>query len=470
MRILVVDDEMVALTSVKRLLRRRGFEDVTVCDTGQAAIELIRSETFDVVLLDLLMPDVDGLRVIEASKAFKPLTEFIMITAIEDVKMSVKAIRLGAYDYLVKPIDPERLYLSITRAFERRSFRAGLLPEEAGEPGQATPEAFSSVITRDARMKELMRYTHIVAQSSLPILITGASGTGKELFARAIHRAGSGPQSPFVPVNVAAVPETLFESQFFGHMPGAFTGATGPHNGYFMQANGGALYLDEVSEIPSTVQAKFLRALEDRTITRIGDNTPRSVDIRLISSTNVDLNAACRDGRFRLDLYYRLNAAHIHLPPLQERPGDIPLLTDHFIRLANQQYDKSVTDCDHQAREYLLRHPFPGNVRELKWMVEKAVLVCDGVRLSPRHFNIEHDPVAKIADDRRLLSLKENAEAHVAFVVEHCGFDNALAADILGVSPRQVQRRLSDMRSRPAWESWFAQWDKAGGKEAGPSE
>ena len=464
MRILVVDDESVVLSSVKRLLRRRGFKDVAICENGRDAIELIRTEDFDVVLLDLLMPDVDGLAVIEAAKPYKPLTEFNMLTAIEDVQTSVKAIRLGAYDYLVKPIDPERLHLSITRAFERRSLRAGLLPGLAGTAGD-TPEAFSAVITQDPRLKELMRTANVVSQSSLPILITGESGTGKELFARGIHRAGSDTDAPFVPVNVAAVPETLFESQFFGHMAGSFTGATSKHIGFFEQANGGVLYLDEVSEIPSSSQAKFLRALENRTIIRIGDSNTQAVDIRLVSSTNLDLNAACRDGRFRLDLYYRINAAHIHLPPLRERVGDISLLTDMFIQQANQQYGKAVTGCDDEATDCLQRHTFPGNVRELKWLVEKAVLICEGDRLVARHFDLAGRPTADTIAHERLCTLKENTEAYIARVIAHCDYDNIRAAEILGVTSRQVQRRLSEMRANPEWDEWFKKGAAAAGRE-----
>ena len=466
MRILVVDDETIAQTSVKRLLRRRGFDDVTLCSSGKAAVEKIRAQTFDIVLLDLIMPGMDGLAVIEETKPFRPLTEFIMVTAIEDVQTSVRAIRLGAFDYLVKPIDPQRLYLSITRAFERRSLRAGLFPDGKEGPEQAVPEAFAAIVTRDPRLQELMRMAQIVAGSRLPVLITGESGTGKELFARAIHRAGPGPETPFVPVNVAAVPETLFESQFFGHRAGAFTGATAPHAGFFEQADGGVLYLDEVSEIPPALQAKFLRALEDRTVTRIGDSKPRQVDVRLISSTNLDLNTACREGRFRLDLYYRLNAAQIHLPPLRERSGDISLLVDHFIRQANQRYDKRIAGCDPHALETIRQHPFRGNVRELKWLVEKAALICDGDRLSARHLNLTPEPAAGPVPEGHLATLKENSEAHIAFVVARCDYDTARAADVLGITQRQVQRRLAEMRQDPAWRDWFARSRYPGGKAA----
>ncbi len=459
MRILVVDDESVALSSVKRLLRRRGYKDVAVCDSGKKAVEHLRTEEVDVVLLDLLMPDMDGLAVIEATKPLTPLTEFIMITAIEDVPTSVKAIRLGAYDYLVKPVDPERLHLSILRAFERRSLRVGRFLDAANDAGWHVPEAFAGIITQDPRMRETMRTLQMVAHSSLPVLITGESGTGKELFARGIHRCGGTAESPFVPVNVAAVPDTLFESQFFGHQAGAFTGATGKHAGFFEQADTGVLYLDEVSEIPVSLQAKFLRALEDRIITRLGDNTARPVDIRLVSSTNTDLNAACREGRFRLDLYYRLNAVQVHLPPLRERPGDIPLLVDHFVKLASHRYDKAVLGCDPGVKEALKGHVFQGNVRELRWMVEKAVLICQDDHLSMRHFDMSSVTGPPPAESRPLCTLKENAESHVAFVMDHCRHDTARAADILGVTPRQVQRRLADMRDNPDWGHWF---EKAG--------
>ncbi len=229
--------------------------------------------------------------------------------------MAVKAIHLGAYDYLVKPFDGERLFLSIQRAYERKALLSGLPGRASVKGGCRPPEAFSSIITRDLRMKELLSYAAIMARSGNPVLITGKSGTGKELLAHGIHLAGLNSEGPFTAVNVACITETLFEAQFFGHVRGAFTGAAGDHAGYFERTNGGTLFLDEIGELPLHQQAKFLRVLEDKSVTRIGSTEPIAVNVRIVSATNSDLDRACQTGKFRLDLLYRLNSVHIHLPP-----------------------------------------------------------------------------------------------------------------------------------------------------------
>ncbi len=451
MRIFIVDDEQLALTSVRRILKHRGLRDVEICDNGKDAIRLIREKDFDIVLLDILMPEVDGLQVLEASKPYKPLTEFIIITAVEDIDTSVKAIRLGAYDYLVKPLAPGRLVLSIERAYERKSLRAGLAVSGPGREITEIPAAFSHIITRSPRMIELLNYAQVIARSGNPILITGESGTGKELLAQGVHRAGPGPESPFIPVNVTSVPETLFESQFFGHTKGTFTGAEKDHTGYFEQADGGSLFLDEIGELPNNLQVKLLRALEEKSITRIGETAPKPVDVQIISSTNIDLVKACRSGKFRLDLLYRLNSAHIHLPPLSDRLQDILLLADHFLKLACLRHNRDIHGFSPEAMQALTRMEYPGNIRELAQVVERGVMLADTPYILPRHLG-EERPVAATYS-RSLCSLKENDEAHVAFVLDHTRGDRKKAAQILGVTVRQVQRKLAKMKENPRWRT-----------------
>lgn len=315
MRILIVDDEVVALNSVRRLLKRRGFSNVEICDNGMDAISRIKNKDFDIVLLDLLMTEVDGLQVLKSTKPFKPRTEFILVTAVDDIATAVKAVRLGAHDYLVKPVDNERLVLSIERAYERIGLFAGLAGTRTKSNAVDIPEAFSDLITQCPRMAELLSYAAVMARSGNPILISGESGTGKELLAHGIHRINESPDAPFIAVNVSSIAETLFESQFFGHIKGAFTGADKDHPGFFEQADGGTLFLDEIGELSLNLQAKFLRVLEEKSVLRISETTPIPIDIRIISATNQDLDKACQEGRFRLDLLYRLRAAHIHLPP-----------------------------------------------------------------------------------------------------------------------------------------------------------
>ena len=333
MKILIVDDEDVSLTSVRRILKWRGIRDVEVCDNGKDAIKRIKEGDFDIVLLDLLMPEVDGMQVLEFAKPFQPQTEFIILTAVDDIPTTVKAIRQGAYDYLVKPVDNELLFLSIDRAYERKGLLAGLSTTARCDVSDI-PAAFSDTITSNQQMKALISYAQVMARSGNPIMITGESGTGKELMARGIHRAGPAPDGPFVAVNVSAIPTTMFESQFFGHTKGAFTGADNRYQGFFEQADGGTLFLDEIGELPIGVQSKLLRVLEDKTFTPLGASKPVSVDIRFISATNTNIDRACQEGKFRIDLMYRLKSVYICLPPLRERRGDIPELAAQFLRNA----------------------------------------------------------------------------------------------------------------------------------------
>ena len=401
------------------------------------------------------MPNIDGLQVLDSTKPHKSQTEFIMVTAVEDVTTSVRAIRLGAYDYLVKPVDPERLYVTIERAFERKGLKAG----QAGSLGAQThadiPEEFSEILTRNPRMVELIRYAHIMARSGLPILVCGESGTGKELFARSIHRTARSDRNPFVPVNVAAIPETLFESQFLGHAAGAFTGATGEHVGYFEQADEGTLYMDEIGELPAAQQVKFLRVLEDRTITRLGENQPKEVDVQIVASTNADPEAACREGRFRLDLYYRINTGLIHVPPLRERSDDLPLLAEHFLAMASQRFEKSIQGFSSAAMDALASREFPGNIRELIGIINNAVLMCDSPSIQPEHIG---QPIQEASlFSRRPCTLKEAAEEHVAYILTHNQGSLQKTAETLGISVRQVQRRLADMRDSPRWAKVLSQ-------------
>lgn len=451
MRLLVVDDEIVALNSVRRLLRRRGLSSVEICDNGAEAIERINEEDFDVVLLDLLMPEVDGLQVLESTKPFKPRTEFILVTAVDDIATAVRAVRLGAHDYLVKPVDNERLFLSIERAYEHKGLLAGLAGARTNHNAIQIPEAFSPVVTQSPRMAELLSYTAVMARSGNPVLISGESGTGKELLARGIHSLTSPPDAPFVTVNVSSVPETLFESQFFGYGRGAFTGADRDHPGFFEQADGGTLFLDEIGELPQNNQAKLLRVLEEKKVLRISDTTPIHVEVRIVSATNSDLDKACQEGRFRLDLLYRLRTAHVHLPPLREREGDIPLLAAHFLKRASEKHTRDVTGFSPEAMDVLRRMSFPGNVRELSALVENAVLLAESDTILPRHMGA--DPVSVSPFARTLCTLKEDSEIHFAFALTQSGGDRNRTAQILGVSVRQVQRKLSQMKTNPRWKS-----------------
>jgi len=453
MRILIVDDEQVALTSVRRILKRQGIKDVEICADGKDAIVRIKKDDFDIVLLDLLMPGVDGLQVLAATKPFKPHTEFIILTAMDDASSAVKAVRLGAYDYLVKPIDNKRLLLSIEKAYERKGLLTGLAGAQSGISESNVPEAFSEIITQSPRMMELLSYAEVMARSGNPILITGESGTGKELLARGIHRASPYSSGPFIAVNISSIPETLFESQIFGHVTGAFTGAGKDYPGFFEQANGGTLFLDEIGELPLNLQVKLLRVLEDKSVTRLGETKPISVDVRILSATNRDLDKACQEDRFRLDLMYRLKAAHVLLPPLREREVDIPLLASHFLRKACARHKKDVGGFSPEAMEVLSGKDFPGNIRELAQLVENAVLLADSTLILPEYMGDGVPGVSPFA--RALCSLKDDYETHVAYVLTQTKGDRKEAARVLEVSVRQIQRILARMKDNSRWNSFF---------------
>jgi DNA-binding NtrC family response regulator len=451
MRILVVDDEWVALTSVKRLLKRRGYSDVDICSSGRDAIEKIKNDDFDIVLLDLLMPGVDGLQVLETTKVFNPRSEFILLTAMDDLDTAVKAIRMGAYDYLVKPVQYSRLILTIERAFEHKGLLVGLTGVRTGMERLELPPAFSAIITQNPLMKKLISYSAVMARSGNPVLITGESGTGKELVARALHRAGPTPSGPFIPVNVSSIAETLFEREFFGHVKGAFTGAESPKAGFFEQASGGTLFMDEIGELSPGLQAKLLRVIEDKSIIRVGENIPTPIDVRIVSATNRDLDTACREGRFRMDLLYRINSAHIHLPPLRDRMDDIPLLAAHFLAESCARHQNVLQGFSPEAMDLLISREYSGNVRELAQLVENAVLLADGPVILPSHLGDETSQGPSFA--RTLCSLKENNETHLAYVYLHTNGDTAHTARILGISIRQVQRKLAELRKSPRGRS-----------------
>ena len=451
MKILLVDDEHTALTSVRRLLKREGLRDVGICDNGKDAIERIKNTDFDIVLLDLLMPEVDGIQVLEATKPFKPDTEFIILTAIDDIATAVKAIRRGAYDYLVKPGDNERLLFSIERAYERKSLLTMMSGTGTSSGKTDIPEAFSDIVTQSPQMKKLLVYTQVMSQSGNPILITGESGTGKELLARGIHRVGPSSNGPFIAVNVSSMPETLFESQLFGHIKGAFTGAERDYPGLFEQAHGGTLFLDEIGELPLKLQVKFLRVLEEKFVVRLGETRQIPVDVRIVSATNMDLDKACQEGRFRLDLIYRIRSVHIHLPPLSERQIDIPLLASHFLEKACVRHKKDVRGFSSEAMDVLSRKEYPGNIRELEQLVENAVLLTESTLISPHHLDKGHFSVPSLA--RQLCSLKENDEMHVAYVLTHTKANRKHTADLLGITVRQLQRKLAKMKKNPRWKS-----------------
>ncbi|MBI3625239.1 MAG: sigma-54-dependent Fis family transcriptional regulator [Candidatus Rokubacteria bacterium] len=377
-RILVVDDERSMREVLFSMLKNEGY-DVAVAEGGEAAIEAVRRETFDAIITDVRMPKVDGLQVLKATKELSPSTVVIMITAFGSSETAVEAMKLGAYDYITKPFKYDEVTLNIKRALERKRLRDENLNLKRR---LETQYRFENIIGKSAKIVEVFDTIRKIADSFSTVMITGESGTGKELVAQAIHVNSPRRDKPFISVNCGAIPEGLMESELFGHVKGAFTGAVVNKVGLFSAADGGTLFLDEITEIPSLLQVKLLRAIQEREIRRVGDTKDIKVDVRLIAATNKDLESAVGDGTLREDLFYRLNVIPIHIPSLRERGEDIPLLVAHFLQKFGKELGKEVRGVSAEALALLEQYHWPGNIRELENVVERALVLGTGDMLS----------------------------------------------------------------------------------------
>jgi len=375
--VLVVDDEPSVRESLRLILKDRA--EVTLAASGEAALELASARPFDVVLLDILMPGMDGLETLERLRASSNPAQVIMLTATKTVKTAVRAMKLGAFDYVTKPFDIDELIVLVERAAQS----AALLQEVASlrqEVGQRY--SFDNVIGRSAPMQAVLTTVSRVAPLRTTVLLTGESGTGKEVIAKAVHYNSPRANAPLVAINCAAIPVNLLESELFGHERGAFTDAHARKPGHFESAHRGTIFLDEIGEMNPGTQAKLLRVLEQGTFTRVGGSQAVTVDVRVIAATNRDLDKSMQDGSFRPDLYFRLNVVAIHLPPLRERRDDLPLLIRHFIALKAAELSLPEKPFDREALDYLLRYAWPGNVRELENAVERALALSLGDTLT----------------------------------------------------------------------------------------
>jgi len=381
-RVLVVDDEPTLRRTLARLLLSRGMHVLTA-DDGEKAVEMISRESFDVALVDLMMPKLGGLELLEHVKSRHVELEVVLMTAFGDVETAVRAVRSGAYHFLTKPFrSNDEVVLTVSKAAERRRLvtRAALLERRLEEM-----EKFGELIGNSSAMQQVYRLAMGVAPTSSTVLILGDSGTGKELTARAIHQHSPRVGKPFVAVNCSAIPIDLVESELFGHMRGAFTGATTTREGLFETAHGGTIFLDEVGDLPMLAQVKLLRALQEGEVKRVGSNETKSVDVRVIAATNVDLRGRIEAGRFREDLFYRLNVVAIALPPLRERSEDIPLLAYHFLKKYAARTGRACDRISPEALRALQDYGWPGNVRELENAIEHAVVFCHEAAILPSH-------------------------------------------------------------------------------------
>ena len=438
--VMVVDDESTQLEFVGGFLRKAGFE-VVLMENAARALERFRKEPFDLVLTDQRMPEMSGIDLLTQCRAVDPEVAVIIMTAYGSIETAVSAMKEGATDYLTKPLNLEELLLRIERV--KRSHQ---LVRENTELREALQERhrIEGIIGESGQMQEVLDLVRRVAPSDATVLLRGESGTGKELIAKAIHYASARRNGPLVKVNCAALPETLLESELFGHEKGAFTGAFAMRKGRFEIADKGTLFLDEIGDLPAHLQAKLLRVLQEKEFERVGSNRAITSDVRIITATHADLEQSMRDGSFREDLYYRLNVVTIILPPLRDRRQDLSALIDHFLRKFAEKNAKTIQGFSHEARDALLRYDYPGNVRELENLVERAIVLTrdDVIRLGELPLTIK-ETRASTDDQTNLSAVVEGMERRmIADALETAGGVQTKAADSLGISERALRYKL----------------------------
>jgi two-component system response regulator PilR (NtrC family) len=449
-RILVVDDEVSMREVLDITLRQEGY-DVTLADSGEAALRALDEAAFDLVVTDLRMKGVDGLAVLRAVKERAPGTAVLMVTAFASTDSAVEAMKLGAYDYVTKPFKLDELRLTIASALERKRLRE---ENQALRRQLQRERGFANFVGKSRRMVAVFETIRKIADSPSNVMITGETGTGKELVAQAIHHESTRRDRPFVSVNCGAIPAGLMESELFGHVKGAFTGAISDTRGLFAAADGGTLFLDEITEIPTSVQVKLLRAIQERSIRRVGEPRDVRVDVRLIAASNRDLTRAVADGVLREDLFYRLNVIPIELPALRERRDDIPLLVDHFLQRLAHETGKELRSIGPDALARLEGYRWPGNIRELQNVVERAVVLGTGAVLGvdalPAEF-LQPIPDNGIAPELppEGLDLEATLEAIeqrlLRAALERTGGVQTRAAELLKMSFRQFRYKLQKL-------------------------
>jgi DNA-binding NtrC family response regulator len=449
--VLIVDDD-AGLRESFRVILEDDYEVIGAAD-GLAALDALRSRQIDVVLLDIRLPDMDGIEVLERMKNLDPQVEVILVTAVKTVRTAVAAMKLGAFDYLTKPFDEEEVLGLIRRGMERRALEREVvfLRSEL-----ARGRDFDHLVGQHAEMQKLHQVISQVARTTSTVLITGESGTGKELVAQAIHRQGPRRDKPFVPVNLPALSESLMESEIFGHERGAFTGAHQRKLGKFETAHGGTLFLDEIGALKLELQAKLLRVLQEREIERVGGSRAIKVDVRVIAATNVDVKAAVRSQSFREDLYYRLNVVPIRVPALRDRRDDIALLADHFIRKYNRAFNKHVERLSPEALAALHAYSWPGNVREFQNAIERLVTLVDGPTIEATDLPLElalGNPKVRATgtDGVSLRRAREEFERQmVVRVLERVRWNQTEAARLLGLHRNTLKMKLAKWNRRPS--------------------
>ena len=446
-RILVVDDDREMCQFLADLLGEEGYLVETVHD-GPSAVERYRAGSFDLTITDLMMPRMRGTELVRQLREIDAHALVLLITAFGSIESAVEAMHAGAFHYVTKPFRTDEILIQVTRALEQHSLQSEV---ERLRQQVHRRYGFENIIGQSAKMREIFDLVTHVSDLAVNVLIVGESGTGKEMIARAIHQTSARSARSFIPINCAAIPETLLESELFGYVRGAFTDARKDRRGLFQAASGGVLFLDEISEIPLGLQAKLLRVIEDKEVRPLGANQGEKVDARLVSACNRDPELLVQEGRFRQDLYYRLNVIRIDLPPLRERAEDIPVLIEHFMRKFGDQVQRKLDGIEPEAFTALMNYHWPGNVRELEHTIERAVLLGKEGRIGPQDFPpslvASKDNVSPLADAvARSYTLRDLEKEYIMRVMEIVHGNKTEAAKTLGVDRTTLYRKLEEYK------------------------
>ncbi|NTV13493.1 MAG: sigma-54-dependent Fis family transcriptional regulator [Desulfobulbaceae bacterium] len=443
-KLLIIDDEPIALKNLSHILKGVGYS-VTAIQNSSEALGIIKNGDFDLILTDLKMEKVDGMDILKFSRQHHPGTEVIMITGYATLDSAIDAMKAGAYDYIAKPYKIDEVRKVVREALEKQQLKREnrQLREQLQNYKSGT-----ELISSDPQMKKLLESARQVATSDSNVMLTGESGTGKELMARFIHQCSRRTKGPLLSINCGAFTEELLGNEMFGHEKGAFTGAHETKKGLIEMADGGTLFLDEVTEMSTSMQVKLLRALQEREVIRVGGTVSIKVNVRFIAATNRNLQSEVASGRFRQDLYYRLNVVSLRIPPLAERKGDIPILIQHFIRKYSAVMDKNVTGIAPEVAEILQQYDFPGNVRELENIIERGIALTTGTLIETTHLPEDLQETTLLTFRRRqgaLPSLAEQERAYIEWVMQETGNNKTEAAKALGIDRVSLWRKLKKL-------------------------